>query len=545
MVFEFLFSTSKTKASISHFIDFLEYHASKKNLKFAHRFDIFTNHNSYSFYLETQPQKALEFAEYIGARLPMSLYFNFVSLQTPQDISLKWQTNSEKIPSFPDAFEVGQMLNKDSESFCSLNGWVKNIEFMGENITETKSLIDIFTRLALCLKNGESLRIKTSRGTKQFSFVKKSQNIMFWDLSNILTYTRIETSQSHLLASYEKPLTKLCPKEVFASLLLKDQNPFEFNATLPYDLVLSLLGLFALELEMGYVFFEDSSSKSFDLSYDHYHLPKACEITISRDGLLIDRGISKKSKNIFDLISKHFKEESLKDEKIHQKGTPIKNHQKLIVFLSKKHPTCFWIKDADSYKTALPICFETNPKLILEKIRNDYKDGQKLLKNYEEHFKDILTRISSLSHQSLESSNLMDIFSSACFVLGYCSDFKLGDESILNNAKKFVRDKGPRIDFKLIKEDEILKLDYPKVIRSSMSFRIAGLDEATLSYGFIDSIAEFLGNFVRDVSVNFNIKNVLLCGDMLGEKIFLDKILHYLPKNIDLILPKEGYIDYS
>ncbi|PAF41766.1 hypothetical protein [Helicobacter sp. 11S02596-1] len=571
MVFEFIFSTQKYFNSIRQFAYFLKYHASKKNLSFAEHFSVSNNGNFYSFYLQTTPEIALEFAQTIGARLPMSLDFNFVELKAHQDLGLKWQSNS-KIPAsfdkFPDASQMSQILDKNSADFCNLKAWVKNIAFMGKTIPKTKInpafLQDMFEKLASRLKNHETLCIKTSRGLKEFSFVKKSQNIMFWDLSNVLTYTRIETAQSHLLASYEKPRTKLCPKEVFASLLLQDggvASNFEFNALLPYDLILSILGLFALELDMGYVFLQDGDSgdKTCDLSYDHFPIPKEREVVMSRDGLWLDTRISQHSKSIFDVIAKHFKDSKIPTSESpstppstpKSPKTPPKNHQKLIVFLSKKNPTCFWIKEGSSYKTALPIHFEANPKHIVAAIENHYKDGKKLLKNFTSHFELITQRLNALPKESMMSSNMMDIFSTAGFILGYREDFCLGSEEILHHAKKFVRDKGPRIDFKLRRKDDEnnenagLELDFPKIIRSSMSFRIAGLDEATLSYGFIDSMAEFLGNFVRDVSVNFSIKSVLLCGDMLGEKIFLDKILHYLPKNIDLTLPKEGYIDYS
>ncbi|MFG5109172.1 protein hydE, partial [Campylobacter lari] len=106
-------------------------------------------------------------------------------------------------------------------------------------------------------------------------------------------------------------------------------------------------------------------------------------------------------------------------------------------------------------------------------------------------------------------------------------------------------DRGPRIDYKIIKdEQQNLKLDYPKILRSVMSFLLAGVDEATLSYGILDSMGEFFGNFIQDLCVNFSLQNVLIFGSLLEEKIFLDKILHYIPKNIHLVLPKKDYLDY-
>ncbi|PAF46652.1 hypothetical protein BKH46_06700 [Helicobacter sp. 12S02634-8] len=571
MVFAFLFSSTKTKAQIRHFIEFLEHHAQDRALRFGHQFKREEHYNTYTFLLEATPQEALEFAQTIGERLPMSVYFNFIEFKPYEDTPLRPILAAPKEPSFPDALRIKQILDKNSGEFCQIFDWV--FEFSSPYLDtpsdstqkhwnpSPQALKKAFQKMASDLKEGKSLLIQTSRGGKELSFVHKSQKIMFWDLSNVLTYMRLQTAQSHLLASYEKPITSLCPKEVFASLLLENPNNFELDVCLPYDLVLGLLGLFALELDMGYVYIKDSKGKAWDLSYKSPYVPKERHIIVSHDGLLIDKGIAKSTQSIQTLLShynthqpqpsstsqispKSGSKTSSKNISEGKRSTPPPNHQKFILFLSKTNPTRFWVQDGESYKTALPISFEANPRCIIEDLQNNYLDGDKLVKNFSEHQSEIFARIMALSPAPIQSNNLIDIFASASFVLGYQERFELGRESILNNAKKFVRDKGPRIDFKLIRDDEVLRLDYPRIIRSAMSFQIAGLDEATLSYGFIDSLSEFLGNFARDMVMNFSIKNILLLGDMLGEKVFLDKILHYFPKNIDLTLPKEGYIDY-
>ncbi|PAF42002.1 hypothetical protein [Helicobacter sp. 11S03491-1] len=545
MVFEFIFSTqSKSHARI--FDKFLQYHATLKNLKFSHCFDLTKTPSEYIFLLDASTQDALDFADDIAKRLPLSIHFRFLEFKISECILDKPQKKSHKQPEFLDALETKEILDKNSSKFCNLFDWVKNIQFLGKQITQPSDLQKAFKQIILKLKNNQSVLIKTSRGIKEISLSQKSLDVMFWDLCNALTYTRLQNLESQVLASYEKPSMLLCPKEVFAPLLLKNKDTFEIRAMLAYDIVLSLLGIFALEAEMGYVFVKNSSSKEFDLSYEHHKLPKMSEIVVSQEGFLIYKKIDKKSKNIFDVIAQHFDDDNSSLPKNIQKNTPsIIHHQKLIIFLSKTHPSGIWVKQGKEYKSLLPIVFENNPKLILQKIENHYDGGEKLLKNFCNHFEDIFRSIQSLPDASMESKNLIDIFSSAAFVLGYQKQFISNNTCILNHAKKFVRDKGPRIDFKLIKENDCLKLDYPKVLRSAMSFLIAGLDEATLSYGFVDSLAEFLGKFALDTSINFGIKNALICGDMLTQKVFLDKMLHYFPKSIHLALPKEGYVDYD
>lgn len=552
MIFEFLFRAYKKKSHNDGFIEILHKNAQQMNLKFADRFTNIKEDDFYSFFLDSSAQEALEFSDNISLTLPCSIYFNFIEIKTPENPNIsKWLKVCKKSTNFLDVSTIKAILDKNSPRFCNIFQWTKSIQFLGKDINDAHILQDTLKNIATRLKNGESIKIRTSRGSREFFYQCKTQHLMFWDISNLLTYMRVDNVQSQVLASYEKPIMKLTPKEIFVPSLVENDENFEISTCLPFDLILSLLGIFALDLEMGYVFYKDIKNLDIDFSYQSPIIPKEKDIVVSKDGLIIETEICKNSKSIFDIVKKHFEDETSQEEDLSKKSnrfsknTPPINHQKLIVFLSKTHPTSILIKDGKTLKALLPIEFDNNPKNIINTIKNNYKSGDKLIENFSKHFVEIFSAVQSLPDTPMMTNNLIDIFSSSSFVLGYTSVFNARNEKILNNAKKFVRDKGPRIDFKLQKNDEGVFLDYPKVLRSSMSFAIAGLDEATLSYGFVDSMAEFLGNFVRDAATNFNIKKVLVCGDILNEKIFLDKMLHYLPKNIDLILPKEGYIDYK
>lgn len=551
MVFEFLFRAYKKKSHNDGFVEILHRYAQDRGLKFADRFENIKGDDFYSFFLDALPQEALEFADSISLALPSSIYFNFIEIKTPQDeVISKWLKVAKKSSHFLDVLSIKEILDKNSPKFCDIFSCTQNIEFLGKNISDISTLKGIFEQMAMKLKNGESVIIETSRGLREFSYGAKMDHLMFWDMSNLFTYMRVDNVCSQVLASYEKPIIKLTPKEVFAPSLLEDTEQIEIKTCLPFDVILSLLGIFALDLEMGYVFYKDVKNLDAYLRYKSPIIPKEKEIVVSKDGLIIETEIFQKSRSIFDIVNEHFEEEDSQEDLAEKpsrfsKNTPPKNHQKLIVFLSKTHPTAILVKDGEALKSLLKIEFDNNPKNIIHTIKNHYKSGDKLVSNFSQHFADIFSSIESLPDTPIVTNNLLDIFSSSSFVLGYTPTFDGKNQKILGNAKKFVRDKGPRIDFKLQKNDEGIFLDYPKVLRSAMSFSIAGLDEATLSYGFVDSMAEFLGNFVRDATTNFSIKKVLVCGNILEEKIFLDKILHYLPKNINLILPKDGYIDYK
>ena len=220
-------------------------------------------------------------------------------------------------------------------------------------------------------------------------------------------------------------------------------------------------------------------------------------------------------------------------------------HLMLVCYLSMAHSSAVWIYDGASYKQALPVRFASSEASMLETLAREYKGADRLLANYQAHF-------GALSALELDSSpristNLTDIFAIIARVLGFCESGASDDcakESLLNYAKLCLRDKGPRIDYKLKKAPQGgIELDYPRILRSCMSFALAGVEREMIAFGVLDSLAEFMGNFVRDMSQNYAIKQAFICGDMLSHKIFFDKILLYLPRDITLILPQDGYID--
>ena len=57
-----------------------------------------------------------------------------------------------------------------------------------------------------------------------------------------------------------------------------------------------------------------------------------------------------------------------------------------------------------------------------------------------------------------------------------------------------------------------------------MSFKLAGIDDLTLSYGIIESFVEFLANEIESVRENFNIDLVVASGSMLENKKLFAKL---------------------
>ena len=436
------------------------------------------------------------------------------------------------------------------------------------------------------LFEGSSLKNPPAHATKT------PTKVLFWNLSTLRTYMRAEAAQCDALASYEKPSMMLSTKEVFSEALGR-----EVECVLAYDLFLGVLGERCSAGQMDYVFVRelDSAPKSdWELNGEPnwelnlpYHIaytqevPQEERIVLAQNGLVLYCGESR-AQSLQEIICAHedlleeareldggsgmaqnlkgAKEappqksrlQKAREERLGGKIASAKNssgaqetrrlegNEALIVSLSRDNPMCFWLKSGEKYQSALNAEFELNVRLVFEGIAS-YKDGDKLLANFRRAVPQIDAHLESYGQASQKSRNIFAFLGVVAKVLGYGEDA----HALLENAKGYVRDKGPRIDYKLVKsEQNILSLDYPKILRSCMSFYLAGVDRETLSYGVLDSLGEFVGNLTQDLCVNFAARKILLCGNLLEEKILLDKILHYAPRDVRLILPKKGYLDY-
>lgn len=446
------------------------------------------------------------------------------------------------------------------------------------------SLAVLLARLASELAEGKPVKIRTKRGDIALSVGEKSPLVMFWELGALQSFMRVNQAQISLLGSFEKPSMKLCPKEVFAKEFFDNQNqvaqsagvanPVEIECVLAYEPLLALLGVYARARGVEFVFVKPFAKKSSEIleSALTYTIPPYKRVACDKNGTYVEDRFCKL--NLFSLIRKHYVQAT--PSQTLQNAAKIANaSQMLVCYLSKSKNTAIWVyrqtpnnnqQEAqqtpqsqapnDTFSEILHIDFSLNPAHALAEIATR-ENGDKLIANFASHFGEHSLDFSlgdspkeTFAKEDLEkySKNLIEFFSVIAKVLRLCpkdASVEEGVNSVLNNAKLFLRDKGPRIDYKTVKSHQGgLALDMPRILRSAMSFSLAGVDSATLCYGVVDSLCEFVGSLARDMGQNYAIKKVFLCGDMLTESIFLDKILHYLPKDMEIILPQDGFVDF-
>ncbi|PDW20520.1 protein hydE [Helicobacter pylori] len=512
MAFVFLFKCVNEKTSLN-FTPLLEQMA----LHLQARFYSVYKDNTTSFYLQASAEITLEFAQKLSEILPFSLDFSFLSLKEitePLDENL-FQTTSLSKPLFMNAKEHQDFLDKNSSLYANALGFIKNTAFKGDIIHSPKELIDCLTQLKGMLKTQDFIPIFTSRGALSLSLKKPSPSVIFSDLSSVLSCTKLPLEDAKYLASLEKPSIKAPLKSVFKDTFKND----EIIAQLPFDPILNLLCHILQDEGIEFIFTHESHSCEALLYYEAlFKTPK--------------RLITPAKKFV---LENHLSTLPFKDELEFLSTTP----NSIVLYFSFKRPTRLLLHANGSLKTLLSVKFDFNQ--IFNLLKQDEK-ASRMLQNYAAKFPDFYVRIAGLSKYQLGGANLLDFFQILGFVLGYSEDFCA--QSVISLAKECLRPKGPRIDYKILKDDSLkMALNFSKIMHSAMSFRLAGVENEILSLGILDSLAEFLGNFIWDNAQNFSVQEVTIAGDFFGEKVFLDLFVRYFPKT--LALKTHAFLDYE
>ncbi len=473
--------------------------------------------NTTSFYLQASAETTLEFAQKLSEILPFSLDFSFLSLKEitePLDENL-FQTTSLSKPLFMNAKEHQDFLDKNSSLYANALGFVKNTAFKGAIIHSPKELIDCLTQLKETLKTQDFIPIHTSRGALSLSLKNPSPSVIFSDLSSVLSCTKLPLEDAKYLASLEKPCVKASLKSVFKDTFKND----EIIAQLPFDPILNLLCRVLQDEGIEFVFIHANNPQEALFYYEVlFKTPKRL-ITPTKKFVL---------ENNLSAIA-------FKDELEFLSTAP----HSIVLYLSFKRPTRLLLHANGSLKTLLSVNFDFNQSFNL--LKQDEK-ASRMLQNYATKFPNFYARVLELSKYQLGGANLLDFFQILGFVLGYSEDFCA--QSVIPLAKECLRPKGPRIDYKILKDDSFkMALNFSKVMHSAMSFRLAGVENEILSLGILDSLAEFLGNFIWDNAQNFSVQEVTIAGDFFGEKVFLDLFVQYFPKT--LTLKTHAFLDYE
>ncbi len=219
------------------------------------------------------------------------------------------------------------------------------------------------------------------------------------------------------------------------------------------------------------------------------------------------------------------------------------------VYLSRENPArIFSFSEKIGYLPMVQFNDEvlSQPANMLDAISQMDEGGERLVHNFKKSYPNLYAKIEELKFTThTDISALTKLWGIAAVFIGLYEgdDVLKACETLESTAIEFGGKSGPRIDYKIIATEEGYELDMRLAIRSAMSFKLAGLDEYLLSFGFIDSLADFIAQQAEDTDANIGIEGVALNGSLFENRQLLMRTYNSLSANYPIYRNERLSID--
>ncbi|WP_076540935.1 hypothetical protein [Shewanella sp. UCD-KL21] len=110
-------------------------------------------------------------------------------------------------------------------------------------------------------------------------------------------------------------------------------------------------------------------------------------------------------------------------------------------------------------------------------------------------------------------------------------------------AQQYHGNNAPRIDFPLCSENDYRSINWRRTFASLMSFKLAGANPAILAFGFFDSLADYLSNWLDHLEQQQGIDAVVLAGNDLVYNVLAERLCMRLQKNYPLVVNHQLDLD--
>lgn len=501
-------------------------------------------------YVEAEDSDLLEqFATSLSLVLPHSIFLRNTEVKVvetmPDNDFIMPLTSKSPLSFCPSC--LSKVLDESSEDyynpFCECD--VCGYEAQGKR-GNYKSL---FEQIANAIKNSSVVKVNTFYGEYYLGKLDAKCNeisfdVLSYDLATISKYTNVTKNETIALGAIEKPLialkTNLKFKMDFEGV---QEELLRFKLADDFILHLTMVELHKLGVDCVFITKEEMKHDTELLIADVKESMEPIECVVSDRNIVIlsgDKGLPK-----FELTNEAvipyigtfnsvIKEHNFKEKTVVGLNMSKDYHNNILVYGKK-----FGLIEYLSFKSEFGSVAE-----IFKAIADTNETGMKLLNNYSSQYKELYERVSLITFEEKEL-NIYKLWGIISIILGYSNsnDIYSSADKLENNAKSFVGTKGPRIDYKLQNIDSKVYLDPLMVIRTAMTFKLAGVDSLCLSYGVVESFVEFLSGQLDEIKQNMNNDVVVASGSLLGNKHLFSKLDKEVSVNHELYFNKELPVD--
>lgn len=529
-----------------------------KDFKISHK--IKKVDNVVSLYVEGDEIKLTEFSDFIGARLPLSIFFKSTAVNVVEEMGKSFEEIQECklcVPFTPKTLTSSKndSLNPLINNEVGINTFDAKGILLKENgktlinANDTESFDKLYNEIANIISNDQEVHINSASGSYVIGKINNVKEKEFFviptDLAVVEKMVVIRENEIKALASLEKPSIRLRVNTLFAS---KDILPTgRVKLKLADELLLLNVCERLQKNDINFIYRVDTKSvtckHNVEIDGSFTKLPQIEVCVLENGEILIVNGDGYSALELRENLKKFdnsshaqfatiMQEHNLFDDKV-SCFYMSKTHDNMIMHLSEKTGMLDLIK--------FPVLKDISK--IFAEIESS-SIGAKLVQSYKEKFPDIYKNAINCKIPADASNGIYTIWGIAGVILGMADNLKDASEKVIENAEDFGGKKGPRIDYLLLDKESIKSdFDMMRLIRSTMSFKLAGTDDITLSFGMMEALAYFLSDTSDSCRENLSSEKTLLCGSMFGIRKFAEIACKNITASSLICLNRELPID--
>ena len=516
--------------------------------------------NLYAF-IEGSEEEIENFSRALAKELPLSIFLKSLSAEVSEEFKDDLVRVFPKINLPPCPKCMQEVKDENNENYfnpfhhCEVCGY--NVKSLSNQVPSS-GWRKIFEELADKLRSEGKIYIQTMNGKYEITTnLEEAEQIVAVDLAAVATYFMSFEGDAKALGSIEKPLVNLKTNLNFKK---------EFGLSTPAYLV-KLPDCMVLELLCEVVkndikllaLKKTNEAKDFSFEVVNNDEIPIVVVTDKRE-ILLQKG----DRSILPKFEKYLGDVEGKNDKyiaISLDGkTEIKLNKKSKISVKKAFAGYFGVLKQWELEDKVTMGFafykEDESKIMLnspkfglvEYVDFDFKfdsfeeifaaisamneTGSKLIENFSKKQENLFANALKAKIDT-NLKGMAYLWGIIGVILGFDSDLEIAFNKLFNFANSAMTKKGPRIDYKMNGKN----LDPLWAIRTAMSFKLAGIDNYLLSFGVIESFAEFLSNTYEQVTKESPLDGAVIVGDLF-EGEFLNKIYTNIKKNYPTFTPK-------
>lgn len=514
-----------------------------------------------TLYVDADETGLTAFANTLASSLPLSVFFKSSSVEVVDAMPHE----EEVIPTL--AYDVeftpkilASVDDKTSEDYLSpFVGTVKNRSITLKkndeeclHVKNSEGYETLYSAVCEQIEKGETVIIQTKNGPFAFGKIEQmpksvlEPEVIATDLSVVERMVVCRENELKALASLERP-----------AIRFKVNALFEQNGILPTSRVLLHLAddLFLYQLckhlfAKGVHFLFKASvgvcESAYSVTFEATLPPlEPLVISVLENGTILVIQGSDYASGALKASLKKFEDSShgayasiMQEHQIFDATSSCfyvsRTHEDRIMHYSQEHGMLNLVE------IGLPLSFEE----LFASVRRSSESAERLVLHYQEQFPKLYEKVVQTPLPRDLPKNIYSLWAIISFALGISDTLERGAEALIENAENYGGQKGPRIDYFLEKEDALSSdLNYVKMLRSGMSYKLAGTDDVTLSFGYLESLAFFLSDTADAHRENLAVSHIALAGSLFGYKRFTEMVIKNLKPNHKLCFNKELPID--